>query len=91
MNTFDNSENAQFIETILMRGLIGAQDKDIYLVIYDLSGRVLFITNKFANLFGFGNWRMLVGIFWLIMFITGCSGSSGNNYVGGSGSSRSWY
>lgn len=61
MNTFNNSENVQFIETILMPGLIGAQDKDIYLVIYDLSGRILFITNKFANLFGFGNWRMLVG------------------------------
>lgn len=61
MSSFNDSENAPFIENILMPGLIGAQDKDIYLVVYDLSGRILFITNKFANLFGFGNWRMLAG------------------------------
>ena len=74
MNTFDNSENAQFIETILMRGLIGAQDKDIYLVIYDLSGRFYLLPINLRT-FWLWNWRMLVGIFWLIMFITGCSGS----------------
>lgn len=61
MSISEDIERAKFIESILMPGLIGAQDKDIYLVVYDLSGGILFITNKFANLFGFGNWRMLAG------------------------------
>lgn len=61
MSTPNDIERTEFIENILMPGWIGAQDKDIYLVIYDLLGRILFITNKFANLFGFGNWRMIAG------------------------------
>jgi predicted DNA-binding protein (UPF0251 family) len=51
----------EFIQNYLLPTWIGAENKKINTVIYDIEGKIIFITNNFANLFNCHNWRLVVG------------------------------
>ncbi len=54
-------EKEAFIKKVIIPSFIGAVNKDIYRIIYDVSGRIIFATNKVAQSFGFDNWLQIKG------------------------------
>lgn len=48
-----------FIEKVLIPSCIGLVDKNIYKIVYDISGKIIFATNKVAKSFGFNNWLQI--------------------------------
>ncbi len=48
-----------FIEKVLIPSFMGLVDKNIYKIVYDVSGKIIFATNKAAKSYGFDNWLQI--------------------------------
>lgn len=53
------NEKEVFIEKVLIPSFIGLVDKNIYKIVYDISGKIIFATNNAAKSLGFDNWLQI--------------------------------
>lgn len=53
------NEKDVFIEKVLIPSFIGLVDKNIYKIVYDISGKIIFATNNAAKSLGFDNWLQI--------------------------------